>query len=345
MRLKGWLAAVVVLCASQARGQQLPCLHEDALARAASRLIASEGPATAQTVGSAARAEGSDLVDVEALVVPGEGHKRIRAWLLELRRRSDAMLVCGRAQGLGQTLVLAAARGGALGVGTERRATNGSLRLWGRLAPGFHTPAIVLADSRGELQRFVPEAAELARGFLLPLPLLPAHIQLVATGPVGPRPVAERIVGAARADAGFGAALLFNPLRPFNSPHRSPKLLLAELRERARLPRLRHNRLLAELAARQAERVCREGRVAHELTPGAGPRNRLARARVRARLVGEALARARTPALAFSALARSPSHRMSLSDRRFTDVGVGSAVDAQGRCCLAIVLAAWPRFM
>ncbi len=98
-------------------------------------------------------------------------------------------------------------------------------------------------------------------------------------------------------------------------------------------------------AADHARRVCRAGRVVHSLRPGANPQSRLARRGLRARVVGEVIARAQTPRAAFAALTRSPSHLATLVDRRFTDVGVGRATDATGRTCLVVLLTAWPRIV
>jgi uncharacterized protein YkwD len=40
---------------------------------------------------------------------------------------------------------------------------------------------------------------------------------------------------------------------------------------------------------------------------------------------------------------RSPSHRLAVTDKRFTDVGIGQAFDAKGHSCVVVLLAAWPR--
>jgi uncharacterized protein YkwD len=98
------------------------------------------------------------------------------------------------------------------------------------------------------------------------------------------------------------------------------------------------------VAERHARSVCDSGRVAHELRPGRDPESRLAEAGVSARLVGETIARSTDSSSAFGALQRSPSHLMTLLDRRFTDAGVGLARDRAGRCCAVVLLASWPRY-
>jgi uncharacterized protein YkwD len=119
--------------------------------------------------------------------------------------------------------------------------------------------------------------------------------------------------------------------------------LVAQLRLARNRPRLRDNRLLREAAAAHARLVCEQGRVAHQLLPGTGPNERLARAGLSARLLGEAIARAGDANAAFEALQHSPSHLLTLLEPRFTDVGVGVASDRAGKSCFVVLLCAWPR--
>ena len=63
-----------------------------------------------------------------------------------------------------------------------------------------------------------------------------------------------------------------------------------------------------------------------------------------ARVVGETVARGRDLRGALEALSESPSHRMTLVDRRFTDVGYGTAT-AHGATCVVALFAAWPRYV
>jgi uncharacterized protein YkwD len=119
---------------------------------------------------------------------------------------------------------------------------------------------------------------------------------------------------------------------------------LADLRSRRDVSPLRPNRLLDREAARQAEAVCESGRVSHH-REGADPETRLRREGIQARAVGETVARGVSPAAAMDALEASPSHLSTLADRRFTDVGLGTAEDAAGRTCLVVLLSSWPRFL
>lgn len=120
--------------------------------------------------------------------------------------------------------------------------------------------------------------------------------------------------------------------------------LLALRAERGR-GRLRENRLLREAASQHATEVCAKGRVAHEVEPGVGPDERLARAGLDARVLGEAIARADGTDSALDALKNSPSHLFTLLDPRFTDFGVGVAQDSARKYCYVVLLCAWPRFV
>jgi uncharacterized protein YkwD len=171
-------------------------------------------------------------------------------------------------------------------------------------------------------------------------------VQLLARGPAGPRPIAERDLpgsdglppAAREAEAAEAEA------QADGDADRPVGERLSALRRAQGLPPLRDNRLLAAVATAHAQRVCADGRVAHELEPGDDPEQRLRRAGLRARSVGETVARARSTAAAFGSFERSPSHRLTLLGRAFTDGGVGEGTDAQSRTCLVVMLAAWPRY-
>jgi uncharacterized protein YkwD len=103
--------------------------------------------------------------------------------------------------------------------------------------------------------------------------------------------------------------------------------------------------LLDRVVTEHASNVCSRGRVAHALDPGRDPKQRLRQAGVAARRVGEAVARDLAPSRAFARMLESPSHRATLLEPGFTDVGLGRATDLQGRSCLVVLLAAWPRYL
>lgn len=324
-----WLSFVVMLASVPGVAHALDCERDDALSRAAATLLGQDGPLSPGSITRAVRAEGSDAPAVHALRDPDVEDARVRAWLEELHSRDDAPLACGEAQGDAGRLVLAAARAGTLSVDGDPP------RVRGHLAAGFVRPELVVRDARGRLERVGVDEATLAEGVRLSDELaLPAVVQLVADGPHGPRPVAERVVG--------GAATGEPTMMAGDS---DPTTRLDDLRELREVGPVRHNRLLAREATRHARRVCEEGRVAHTLEPGEDPEHRLERRGIRARLVGEVVARAASPGAAMDALVRSPSHHLTLVERRFTDAGLGTATDAGGHTCLVILLAAWPQYL
>jgi uncharacterized protein YkwD len=170
----------------------------------------------------------------------------------------------------------------------------------------------------------------------------PLKVQLVARGPTGPRPVAEREVSAERARATPDAAR-HERAPQVDAASQDLAALVLQLRAERGRGALRNNRLLREAADKHARAVCASGRVAHELEAGEGPPLRLARAGLSARVLGEAIARADGSQDAMLALQNSPSHLYTLLDRRFTDFGVGVARDETLKYCYVVLLCAWPR--
>ena len=342
------LAAVVLVAALlPERARAVACESDEALTHAAAELIAAGGPLSPYVLARAARDAGSDAPVVHALRDVDGDDARVASWVTALRLRADAPLVCGEAWGEHGRLVLAAARAGTLAIDADDPAL-----LRGTLAPGFSAPELVAHGADGALVRLGVTPHELATGIALAhLVELPARIQLLATGPHGPTPIAERTLPNPGRGAGTRSqrALPSPGLGAGTWSQRTPPegrigARVAELREAHGASELRANRLLEREAAAHAERVCAEGRVAHTLEPGEDPETRLARHRIRARVVGEVVARASSPAAAMDALRESPSHRYTLADRRFTDVGIGLARDSRGRTCLVVLLASWPRY-
>jgi hypothetical protein len=210
----------------------------------------------------------------------------------------------------------------------------------GELRPGFTDARLVVADARGELERLSVTAAQLKAGIPIARDLpRPARVQLVAHGPAGPRPIAERVLPSHDGRSEVVAAPVVEA-----PPDLSPWQRLMRLRRDAGLRGLREHRLLQSVADQHARNVCESGRVAHTLEHGSDPEQRLRRAGVSARRVGETVSRAGSAQAAFSAFERSPSHRMTLLERGFTDAGVGQAT-VDDRTCVVVLLAAWPRFV
>ena len=324
-RAFAWGALAALLWApASARAHDCPL--DDALSEAAAALLMERGEPDGEALLRAAREAGSDVTSVAALRVSDPDDRAIDRFLARKSRTSDAPLVCGEAQTEGALLLLAAFRAGALEPVPEAPG-----RFVVRLAPGFREPHVVVRDASGALRRLpvdeegvVEVPAEVER---------PATVQLVAVGPSGPRPVAERTLGQ-RAPPG----------RSYGDDGGDLGQRVDLLREAHGARELRRNRLLGEVAQAHAERVCRSRRVAHELTPGEDPETRLRRRGISARVVGEAVARARSESEALAAIAESPSHQMTVVDRRFTDGGYGSARRGE-RTCVVVLLAAWPRMV
>lgn len=315
-----------------AKAFELPCRHEDVLAEAAANLLMRGGTIDPLQLLPEARNLGFDGVAVHA----HEGHDddALRTWLVGLSERADGPLVCGVASSESRRLVLVSARGG------ELRREGDVLR--GRLSPGFRAPHIVVESDDGRVSRIDVGVARLRDGVRLAPELSAQRVQLVAEGPQGPRPVAELFLGAGpvseprvRSEAG-----------PRGERQRPLSALFARLdgfRHTEGVGSLRPNQALSQSAQRHAKKVCELGKVGHRIEQGDDPETRLRAERLSARMVGEAVARAESADAALSAVFESPSHRLAVSDRRFTDAGFGQAVDDKGRTCLVVLLASWPR--
>jgi uncharacterized protein YkwD len=332
-------AAGLFLGSLPTRALDLPCTPEDALSETAADLLLTGEPLVAANLLPKARGFGFDGVAVQAR--EGRDDAALIGWLKSQSERADAPLVCGEARSESRRLVLVSARAGRLAYARGR--------VTGSLAPGFRKPHLVVEDGDGRARRIDVQPDALARGVALPQELDPKRIQLVANGPGGPRPVAELVLGAER------TALAPPPAPPpaaqpdAGAPKataRSREALFARLtafRRSEGVPGLRQNQLLGQSAQRHAERVCELGKVAHRLGEGDDPEARLREERIEARSVGEAVARSTSADAALSAMFDSPSHRMAVIERGFTDAGIGQALDGKGHTCLVVLLAAWPR--
>ncbi len=329
--LRGWLLCVV-LSAVPLRAFALPCTVEDELSAAAARLMALDRAPQGTDVEQAVRFAGSDAVNVRARFTPNGDGDGLKAWLAKLAASADAPLVCGQSAGERGQIVLVSARAGRL------RAAPGQPRVVvGELTRGFDQAQLVITQAEGELSAFAVDSATLRDGFELPDEIdRVVRVQLVARGPSGPRPVAERVwtttpMAEPETDTQLSDAL-------------SPVDQLSELRTIHDAPSIRINRLLTQVATTHADAVCRSARVAHTLVPEGDPEARLRAAGIEARVVGETVARSTSVANAYRALMRSPSHRLTLLDRRFTEAGIATAQQGE-HVCLVVLLAAWPRYV
>lgn len=306
------LCIASLLCFGFASSGQALCVEEAPLAEAALELSA-ERELTGAALRRALRSAGSDLPHGWAR----RFHDRqdAQSWLDELD--ADAPLACGWAEGERAITVVAGVRAGSLTVEGERVRAS--------VVDGFREAHLVVRDGEGRLHRLALENGEASLEGL-PQPLV---VQLVATGPRGPRPIAQRQVGRASAPQIAGTGSLASRLDALRSVRGASPL--------------RPNRLLTAAARRHAQAICAAGVAAHRLAES-DPESRLASEGIEARVVGEAIARTVPGEDALQALVESPGHAAALTDRRFTDVGVGEAT-ARGRRCVVVSLAAWPRFV
>lgn len=322
-----------------ARAQAPACAPDTELTDAATALLLDGHAPTAETLSAALAVAGSDLPSVQALRAPlADGRARTR-FLAAAQERADAPLVCGEAEGETHRVLLVAARGGRLDVG-EPSQVGASPRLRVSLERRFAEAYIAGRDADDQLHRWVVDDDVLARGLELPPDVpRPVVVQLVASGPDGPRPLSRRVVGTRGA-----LVSTQSPLSVDGDDDLATRV--ATLRATDGVRELRLNRLLVAEAGAHAARVCASGRVRHQgLEDDADdPRVRLLHRGVQARVVGETVARGSDLQAALRALSESPSHRLTLVDPRFTDVGFGTVRSAAGTCVVAL-FAAWPRYV
>lgn len=313
--LAGALLAVAPVAHAQIEG----CTDDARLSEAAAALALEDAPGE-DTLMGLVRGAGSEAPRAHALSV-GEGEDaRVARWVASLTERGETPLACGEARTGTRRVIVAAPAAASLVVdGTH---------VSGHVAPGWAEPLLYAEDADGEVHVF--ELTSPSFETSLPSDLEAVRVQVVARGPDGPRPVAERVFGAREAD-GLASA--------------DPRERVAELRHQAHVSALRTSHLIDRIALSHAEAICTAGEAAHELEPGQDPTARLRAEGVVARHVGEVAARGIDVAHALAALSRSPSHRAALLDARFTDVGIGTAHAADGHDCVVVVLAAWPRIV
>ena len=272
-----------------------------------------------------AREEGVDANPIYAKFgVTGEVAS-FKAWVEDLLETADAPLICGRARSGERVVLVAAVRAGTVTM-------VGKNQLHASVIEDFRDPYLMVRDASGAMRRIAVDGE--AYGSTISLPVewgRPLFVQLVATGPNGPRPVAERWVGK------------IPQHEPVEGGSQSPEAWLLQLRRGAGVRTVRSNRLLSREATSHAQNVCDSGKLGHELDPDGDPEARLLKRGIQARVVGEAVARARTMREALHAIEDSPSHRMTVTDPRFTDAGFGEAKDERGRTCAVVLLASWPR--
>ncbi len=347
-----FLLALVVPAFVEADSNAI-CTWDEALSSAAAALVSkAERPDTDALV-QAVRDAGSAAVGLRAIWVSNDDQRPVDLWLQKIGVNSDAPLACGDARNESGRLVIAEARAGSLAAIDQT-----STRIAGWLIATFSHPELVISYKNGEIHRYSIDRKSLENGVSFATePIRPVHVQLVARGPAGPRPIAERVIPPAASAPKLARAkqkasrvswsktIEVDQSSTGDRVEHTLWVRLRKLRRTRGVSEVRANRLIKSVAARHAQGVCETGRAVHELEPGDDPEVRLARQGVRARMVGETIARSISPDAAFTALTKSPAHISTLLDPRYTDAGVGLATDSSGKSCLVIVLAAWPRFV
>lgn len=314
-----------VVEAARAPKQTTRCRKDERLVAVAEELAALQRIPPSPELIRSARDHGVDANPIYAKFGVVDEVSAFKAWLADLDETADAPLICGRARVGDRVVLVAAVRAGALTVHQQRT-------LHAEVIEDFRDPYLVVRDAKGTTRRIAVEGEGFGSTVSLPLAWSrPLFVQLVATGPNGPRPIAERWVGK------------MPDREPTRGGSQSPEAWLMQLRRSAGARSLRPNRLLSQEATSHAQSVCDSGKVGHEVDPWGDPEARLLKRGIEARVVGEAVARAETMRDALHAIEDSPSHRMTVTDPRFTDAGYGKAKDDRGRTCAVVLLASWPR--
>lgn len=301
------------------------CTGSEKLEKVAQRLADQQHIPPSSELIQTAREEGVDANPVYAKFgVTGEVSS-FKSWVEDLLETADGPLICGRARSGERVVLVAAVQAGTISMA-------GKNQIHVEVIEDFSDPYLMVRDSTGGSRRIAIDGEAYGSNLTLPNEWpRPLFLQLVATGENGPRPVAERWIGK------------IPQHEPTQGGSQSPESWLLQLRRGAGAHTVRSNRLLTREATSHAQNVCESGKLGHELDPRGDPEARLLERGIEARVVGEAVARARTMREALRAIEDSPSHRMTVTDPRFTDAGFGQAKDDKGRTCAVILLASWPR--
>ena len=304
---------------------ELPdCGKDGELIEGAIQLLSKTDAVTPESLSSAVRSAGSDLLNLQAMEFSAKDNRKLASWLRAQGAKAHAPLVCGMAKAGNRTLWIAAERAASIEV------NHNILQI--KVAEPYVEPEVFIEDPTGRVHRYLLGEKELRDGFRLDASLAyPLKVQVLAKGPQGPKPLAQRQIGKGKSSS--------YQLIPTGKLSDTLSALRAQY---SSLP-LRNNQLLRRVASKHAQAVCKSGEVVHELDEGGDPEARVALKNIQARSIGETVARAEDTRSAFAAMLASPSHRYTLLLSEYTDAGMAEARDALGRSCLVIVLASWPR--
>jgi uncharacterized protein YkwD len=302
----------------------LAACADERLSEAAASFLATGAGQVAQ-LDSAAREARSNAVSLR-MVRAAPRSTELATLASEAASREAELVVCGEAES-DDVVVRIVGREGAR---ISAALSDEGLVLDIALAPGLGRPTLAVRAADGTA--FTRELSRRDSRVALPAGFPETFVaQVLASGESGPRPVGELRFGAAPAP------------EPTSAAAEDPRTHVAQLRRATGAPALRPNALLDSVAAAHAVAICAAGRAVHDLG-GAGPVERLRRAGIEARSVGEVVARAGSRAEGLGSLDASPSHRIALEDANYTDAGFGEATAPDGHVCTVVLLAAWPRF-
>jgi len=168
----------------------------------------------------------------------------------------------------------------------------------------------------------------------------------MASGDAGPRPALEAWVYAGVTPE--SSAQLQTP--PDSTPEEDSsgttdseqiRAMIQTARASEGIGRLKQNPRLDALALEHAEAMLAAGFAAHDVGQGDASQ-RVRRANIEYRLLGENFAQASSPEQAHRVLWQSPSHRSTLLDPRYREFGVGAARGPDGSLWVCQLFATLP---
>lgn len=271
-----------------------------------------------------------------------EAEQRVARWASGLQGGRRRCGVASVSTDRGEVIsIVEAPRGVAARVGPDRIRVGAWATIEARIPDGFQVRSVTVIEPGGLAPRTIPFSVY--RGELIAR-FAADHAgtwrcAITADAGEGPRPMAnlELIAGTAidGGDERDRDANLHGETIPGEneSAESDPETLLAMLaaarRQAGRKP-LERDRALDALATQHARAMAKHEQLGHDTGEG-DPAERVQRALVSARLVGENVARAKTIRAAHRSLWESIGHRENLLSPRFTHVGVGVVSDDKGQ--------------
>jgi len=299
----------------------------------------------------ALRAEGSPYVwargwTVEGLALdPADTRQRMKRWLDSFEATGSLRCGVGNARARDGTEIVSAVAVDVLAdmKPLPTRARLGQwLKLETELAVRPREAQLVLLGPRGlpDIRSGTIQGKTISQSFSLDHPGT-WLIQVVATVPGGPRPVAEAMV---HVDTEPPSAFHSQPApgekagRTGSSDQSKIERMANAARASEGVGRLRRDRRLDAVAQAHADAMRDARRIGHDVGQG-DPRARIEAAGLPIRSAGENVAHADDLGRAHRALWSSPSHRGTMLHAQFNSIGVGVAHDPDGSVWVCQVFA------